>query len=118
MIVRATSLLPGALVLVLASFIAGIAGCSSDDGKPEGGTGGTTTPLPTATVQPDAAVASTAKKKSIESCTQNDECESNVCFQGDQGAYCSFECTAATAATACVAPFAGTCNKKGFCRKP
>jgi hypothetical protein len=110
-------------------------GCSSDDGKPTGGGSGTgtgtgtgtgggsetatetgaATPAPTETQEAGAAGA---KKAAIEACMKDDDCASGVCYLGDQGSYCSLKCTADTAATVCIAPFAGTCNKKGFCKKP
>ena len=111
-------------------------GCSSDDGKPTSGPGsgtgsgtgagtgagtggdtetntGAATPAPGGTTQTTGA-----KKAAIEACIKDDDCASGVCYLGDQGSYCSLKCTADTAATVCVAPFAGTCNKKGFCKKP
>jgi len=82
-------------------------GCSSDDGKPsEGTTGG----------QPSASTTP-GSKKPVEVCVADADCDTNVCYQGDQGSYCSLKCTPETAGTVCVAPFAGTCNKKGFCKK-
>lgn len=102
-------------------------GCSSDDGKPTSGPGtGTSTGAGTGTGTGDDTETDTgattpapgAKKAAIEACTKDDDCASGVCYIGDQGSYCSLKCTADTAATACIAPFAGTCNKKGFCKKP
>jgi hypothetical protein len=118
------------LVAALAACSA-VMGCSSDDGKPTSGPGsgtgtgsgsgsgdgsgtGATTPAPSTS----SAQATGAKKGPIEACTVDDECASGVCYLGDQGSYCSLKCTAEDAATACVAPFAGTCNKKGYCKKP
>ena len=98
--------------------------CSSDDGKPSEGTG-SGTPVPTSTSATTPAPSSTGttppastKKALIEGCAKDDDCASGTCYIGDQGSYCSIKCTAETAATACVAPLAGTCNKKGFCKKP
>lgn len=113
-------------------------GCSSDDGKPTtgpgsgtgtgGGTGtgsgtgaDTETGTSPSTPAPSGSTTQTttgAKKAAIEACTKDDDCASGVCYAGDQGSYCSLKCTAETAATVCVAPFAGTCNKKGYCKKP
>ena len=111
-------------LLVLGSSM--LLGCSSDDGKPSDGTSsgavvGSPTGTPTGT--PAASSSSTpapttAKKALIEGCLKDDDCASGVCYVGDQGSYCSLKCTAETAATVCVAPMAGTCNKKGFCKKP
>ena len=54
-----------------------------------------------------------------ETCAAPADCESNFCFVGGQGSYCSLQCTTANAATVCVPPvFDGTCNKQGYCRKP
>lgn len=58
------------------------------------------------------------KKALAEACTDDPDCASNVCFKGNQGSYCSLQCTNQNAATVCVAPFDGTCNKQGYCRKP
>jgi hypothetical protein len=110
-------------------------GCSADDGRPTSGPGsgtstgggqngeegtGTETGTGATTPAPSASTTQTtgAKKAAIEACTKDDDCASGVCYVGDQGSYCSAKCTADTAATACVAPFAGTCNKKGYCKKP
>src|SRR5262245_53399845 len=93
------------------------AACSSDEGKPsnpiipieagapEGGDGGT---------------EAGGKKGPAEDCTGNDECQSGVCFIGGRASWCSYGCTAQTAATVCVPvpPFDGTCNNQGFCRRP
>ena len=47
------------------------------------------------------------------------DCASGVCYASDQGArYCSAKCTPENATTVCVAPLAGSCNKKGYCKKP
>lgn len=121
-----------------------LVGCSSDDGKPGGGdgtgggngtgggggagtgtgtgTGTTPAPAPTETTtsptNPTPAAAS-AKKGFTEICATNDDCASGVCYASDQGAlYCSAKCTAENATTVCVAPLAGSCNKKGYCKKP
>lgn len=98
--------------------------CSSDTGKPSDGTTSGGTPASTAssasTEVPDAAApeAGPAKKALIEGCVKDDDCASGTCYIGDQGSYCSIKCTAENAAAACIAPLAGTCNKKGFCKKP
>lgn len=129
------------LVTVLAaSFTLG--GCSSDDGRPSGtgtgtgagtgtGTGGGTgtgtgtgapQPAPTETTTSPSTPAPAeagAKKGYTEICATNDDCASGVCYASDQGAlYCSAKCTAENATTVCVAPLAGSCNKKGYCKKP
>ena len=119
-----------------------LAGCSADDGKPVTGptgpgsgtgTGGgkngntsTTQQQPSdpssqqttsTTTNPTDPATSSAKKANAEACTANDQCESNVCFIGGNQSYCSVKCTSADAATTCVAPFTGTCNKQGFCKR-
>lgn len=120
------------VTVVAASCILG--GCSSDDGKPsEDGTGagsgtgsgtggGTATPPTTATTTSPATPAPAeagAKKGFTEICATNDDCASGVCYASDQGAlYCSAKCTPENATTVCVAPLAGSCNKKGYCKKP
>ena len=118
---------------LLVAAIAGIAcssmltACSSDDGKPSTGTGsGTPVGAPPSAPTGTAAGSSTTapppapgtKKALLEGCVTDEDCASGVCYVGDQGSYCSLKCTAETAATVCVAPMAGTCNKKGFCKKP
>ena len=99
--------------------------CSSDEGKPSDGTSsGTLVGAPTATptATPSGSTTTTppasAKKALIEGCVKDDECASGTCYVGDQGSYCSLKCTAETAATVCVAPMAGTYNKKNFYKKP
>jgi hypothetical protein len=128
------------LVTVLAASCI-LGGCSADDGRPSDGSTGTgtgagtgtgtgtgktgtstppgtdTTTSPTTPAQGDAGT--TAKKGFTEICTTNDDCASGVCYASDQGAmYCSAKCTAENATTVCVAPLAGSCNKKGYCKKP
>lgn len=84
-------------------------GCSADDGRPEQGGGVTTA---SSNIDPNAP-----KKKAAEVCQVPAECESNVCFNGGNQSFCSVACTAANAATVCAAPFTGSCNKKGFCKR-
>jgi hypothetical protein len=78
--------------------------CSSDEGAP--------------TSSNIDSVVPAGSKEFLEGCVKDADCKSSVCYLGDQGSYCSLKCTGETATTVCVAPFAGTCNKKGFCRKP
>jgi hypothetical protein len=124
-----------------------LAGCSADDGRPitgptgpgsgtgtgggKGsgtGTGDNTQPQPTddGADQPEqttsptdpAPAAAAAKKANAEGpCASDAECESGVCFLGSTQTYCSAKCTTADAATTCAAPFTGTCNKQGFCKR-
>jgi hypothetical protein len=125
--------LPFSMVLVL-----GTSGCSGDAEKPSGasssgsssgssGTGGTSSSSGSTGTVPDAATPAAdagndadtaAKKKNAEvGCTTNEQCESNYCFQGGTQSYCSLPCTPANVATVCAAPFTGSCNNKGFCKR-
>ena len=49
------------------------------------------------------------------SCTTGSDCESNVCFSGGKGGFCSLQCMSATQ---CPAGADGTqvCNPHGYCR--
>ena len=120
-----------------------LAGCSADDGRPitgptgpgsgtgtgggkgsGAGTGDDRQEQPTdSTEEPAQSTSPTepateAKKASAEGpCASNAECESGVCFIGGNQSYCSAKCTAADAATTCAAPFTGSCNKQGFCKR-
>lgn len=121
-----------------------LAGCSADDGRPitgptgpgtgtgTGGGKGTGTGTgenrqtqPTDSTEPtqetnptEPAPATATKKANAEGpCASNAECESGVCFIGGTQSYCSAKCTAADAATTCAAPFTGSCNKQGFCKR-
>lgn len=59
-----------------------------------------------------------AKKKNAETgCTSNEQCESNLCFVGGNQSYCSIPCTAANGAMVCTAPFTGSCNNRGACKR-
>jgi hypothetical protein len=111
------------------SFFAAVLGassillaCSSDTGKPsDGTTSGAPAPSATNTTSPEAGTpeAGTNKASLLGACMKDDDCASGTCYIDDQGnRYCSLKCTGETAATVCVAPLAGTCNKKGFCKKP
>lgn len=125
-----TSIVASILVTAVAAASV-LTACSSDDGKPTTGTGtgagtgsGTGTPTaPTASgtspTTPPADAGAGAKKGLTEACVKDADCASGVCYPSDQGQlYCSVKCTADNATTVCVAPLAGTCNKKGFCKKP
>jgi hypothetical protein len=122
-----------------------LAGCSADDGRPitgptgpgtgtgtGGGTGSGTgsgenrqeqptdgTEDSSQTTSPtDPAAATAGKKANAEGpCAADTECESGVCFIGGNQSYCSAKCTSADAATTCAAPFTGSCNKQGFCKR-
>lgn len=92
------------LAAILAASSIGLVACSSDDGAPTSSTTETTAPA--------------GSKLLIDGCVRDADCQSGVCYAGDQGSYCSLKCTAETASAVCTTPFVGTCNKKGFCRKP
>jgi len=87
--------------------------CSSDDGQPGGGGGGGGSSGGTASV----AEAGGGTKKNAEACGDGAECESGVCFIGGNQSFCSVACTAGDAVTKCVAPFSGSCNNRGFCKR-
>lgn len=101
--------------IVVTSALLALAGCSADDGRPSSGTGGETSSTdPSA----DTATASSSDKKAnAEPCAEPAECESGVCFVGGNQSFCSARCTPETAATVCVAPFTGSCNKQGYCKR-
>jgi hypothetical protein len=110
-----------ASLLVTAAAAVGLAGCSGDDGRPTTatGTGAGTTPTATSAGATTPPAEAGAKKGLTEACLKDDDCTSGTCYPSDQGPlYCSAKCTADNATTVCVAPLAGTCNKKGFCKKP
>ena len=116
------------LDLLMAGGIAcTIAACSSDDGKPKGSSSGTV-PSGSADAGDEAAASDAgaseagaaeggAKKPNAAPCTLPAECESGVCFVGGNQSYCAVTCTAANASTVCVAPFTGSCNKQGYCKR-
>jgi hypothetical protein len=118
-----------------------LSGCSGDDGRPDtgptgpgSGTGGGTgtgggkgagtgdnrqaQPTDPASSTSPTDPANAAKTAAAEGpCASNDECESGVCFVGGNQSYCSVKCTVDDAATSCVAPFTGSCNKQGYCKR-
>jgi hypothetical protein len=121
-----------------------LAGCSADDGRPisgptgpgsgtgTGGGKGTGTGSGDSRQEPpsdgaedstqatrptDPAVEAATKANGEGPCGANAECESNVCFVGGTQSYCAVKCTSADAATTCAAPFTGSCNKQGFCKR-
>lgn len=114
-------------IIFLGSFCGAglvLAACSGDEGQPTNGTSsGTTTPTPAEDAGAQEEAAAPTKKKNAEDCTKNEDCESNICFIGGQGGggdnqkFCSVACTPSTAAAVCVAPFSGTCNGRGFCKR-
>lgn len=101
-----------------------VVACSSEDGKPttvvttdagSSGSSGTVTDSGT----PTTDASSTAKKANgaVGCKADGSDCESGVCFAGNNQAFCTVKCTDATAATVCLAPLTGTCNKQGFCKR-
>lgn len=106
-----------AVVLPSLLLAASLVACSSDDGKPtQTGTSSGAVAGEDAGTGSEGGTAA-AKKKAAETCAAADECESGVCFIGGNQSFCSVKCTTDTAATICVAPFTGTCNKQGYCKR-
>lgn len=100
--------------------------CSSSDDKPSSSSSGGSSTSSTSSSSSSSSggtdggseSGTTTKKKNAEvGCTKNEECESNVCFQGGNQSFCSVQCTPDNAATVCVAPFTGSCNNKGYCKR-
>lgn len=108
--------LPRALLLSAArlaplAFAVSLVACSSDDGGP---------PVlpPPADASASASTSAAEKKKDGEQgCNSNEECESNNCFAGNKQRFCTVPCNAENAVIVCVAPFTGTCNNRGFCKR-
>lgn len=93
----------------------GVSACSSDDGKPSNGTsssGGSS-----GGGANDGGTSGGKKKNAEGPCASNDECESNTCFMGNNQSFCSVPCTPQNESTVCVAPFTGSCNNRGFCKR-
>ena len=88
-------------------------GASSSSGSTSGSSGSTDAGVDSGH---DAGTTGTGKALG-ETCTQNSQCKSAECFVGGMASYCSLLCTAANAATVCVAPFSGVCNNRGYCKK-
>lgn len=73
---------------------------------------------PPADAGTEAAAEAGAKKKNGEQgCSVPEDCESNICFIGGRQQFCSVACTPESASTACAAPFTGSCNRQGFCKR-
>lgn len=103
------------LVVVLS-----LAACSSDDGKPTLplGSDDADSGAPAADGGPADGGGTAAKKKNAEGpCADGAECESGVCFVGGNQSYCALRCTAENGPTLCSAPFTGSCNKQGYCKR-
>jgi hypothetical protein len=96
-----------------------VVACSSDDGKPASGT----TPTTSGNDAGDADSAdndsgTSGKKKNAEGpCERASDCESGICFVGGNQSYCAVQCTADNGPTVCAAPFTGSCNKQGYCKR-
>ena len=109
-----------AIVVGTAAFAALAGACSTDDGKPSSSSSSSgSSAQDSGTSSGDAGGdASIGKKKNAEvGCTTNEECESGVCYVGMMQSFCTIPCNSGNAATVCVAPFTGTCNGKGFCKR-
>ncbi len=98
----------GLFTIVTASVTA----CSGDEGEP--GTSWGTTLADDAGSEREGG----GKKVAAEpGCANDSECETNVCFKGNDQSFCTIECTTDTAATLCVAPYTGSCNRQGYCKR-
>lgn len=104
-----TLLAAGALV-----FVASLAACSSDEGAPG-------TSLPTGATSSTSSSSGDAdggaKPNAAVGCNTDAECQSGHCFLGNAQHFCTVTCTTDNAPTICAAPFTGTCNKQGFCKR-
>ena len=113
------------VLAVLPLALATLLGCSSSDDKPSSSSsssssssGSTSSTSSSGGTDAGGEAGTTTKKKNAEvGCTKNEECESNVCFMGGNQSFCSVPCTADNAATVCAAPFTGSCNSKGYCKR-
>jgi hypothetical protein len=86
-----------------------LAACSGDEGAPgPGGTGSSTS-----SSSGDAGAGANASV----GCNADGDCQSGHCFLGNNQHFCTVPCTAENATTVCIAPFTGTCNKQGFCKR-
>ena len=67
----------------------------------------------------DSGLGPDGKKLLGVDCAAPEECESGICFVGGRFSYCSLRCQTDNAKTVCKdAPFDGTCNMQGYCRRP
>jgi len=96
---------PFAAVALVAGML--LAACGGDEGEPGSASSSSGT----------SAAAGEKKKTGDTGCAGDEECESNVCFKGNAQSFCTVKCSVETAATICVAPLTGSCNKQGFCKR-
>jgi hypothetical protein len=110
-----------AIVFGTAAFAALSGACSTDDGKPSSSSSSSGSPAQDASTGGSDAggdATTSGKKKNAEvGCTKNEDCESNICFMGGNQSYCALKCDSTNAATICAAPFTGSCNNKGYCKR-
>lgn len=91
--------------LLVVPFVA----CIPDEGEPSN-----EVPPPP---PPDAAAPSNLLPNAA-SCVTAAQCQSGQCFIGGMQSFCTVSCTPANANQLCGAPFSGTCNKQGYCKRP
>ncbi len=97
-----------AVFATLAGLALVTAACSSEVGEPG----------PTGRSAGSSTAEDGATKKAGEvGCDEDAECETNVCFKGNAQHFCTVRCTVETAQALCVAPYTGTCNKQGYCKR-
>ena len=90
----------------------------TDTGTAPTDTGTAVTDTGTSTSDASSDAPSDAGKKALgDTCTADGDCESNVCFMGGMGNYCTLKCTNENAATVCIKPLLPECNTKGYCKK-
>lgn len=139
-IVRSPLLGTSFVAILVFALGATLIACAEDEGRPGSGsgdgTGGgrgdgtgsgagetadqtTADPAPETETQTDpSSPTGSAKTANAQGpCASDTECESGVCFSGGMQSYCSVTCTMENAATTCGAPFTGSCNKQGFCKR-
>lgn len=97
------------LFALSAAFLVPFVACIPDEGEPSN-----EVPPPP---PPDAATTSNLLPNAA-SCVSADQCQSGQCFIGGSQSFCTISCTPGQATTLCVAPFSGTCNKQGYCKRP
>lgn len=95
--------------LAFAATLVPFVACLPDEGAPSN----EVRPPP----PPDAAATSNLLPNAA-ACTSASQCQSQQCFIGGQQSFCTVACTPANQTTVCAAPFSGTCNKQGYCKRP